>query len=751
MIYNFLPLLFLMCFFSVVSINAQEYNQITEVPVFKDGKQLKSAWAGGLNAPQFNEVDLNNNGRKDLFIYDKDAKRYLTFIHVQGDEYIYEPAYARNFPPVNSWIVISDYNCDGIDDIFTHGNLGAPQTYKGYYDSDVLKFEFDHKEIFYQASSGNPLNLYSVSTHKPIFKDVNGDGDKDFLGFDPGQLNKLYYYENLRVEKNIPCDSLYFDRIDRCWGNVKETGGTTLDLILGDTCEFKFLRSQENVAIEENRHAGGTAIDLYDEDKDGVFDLVLGDATYERINYLRNNGTIDYANMYEQDDSFPSYDQPVSIPIFPAPYMIDVDKDGDEDLVVAPFLAGVVNNYQNVWLYDNDGSTSEPFSLIKQDFLVGDMIDVGESSVPSFFDYNNDGKMDIVIGNDGYFEAGGEFLHSLTLYKNTGTSTAPVFEFVDKNYLNVGVLDLQDLAPSFGDIDNDGDGDLLIGENKGRVVLLTNNNGNFENAAFLKDKDNIEIDVGQSSHPILYDFDGNNTLDLIIGSRDGNLVYYENTGTQSSYEFTFRTDSLGKVTSRGNQSFGHSSPAIADFDGDGKKDLILGGFGKGVKFYPNIGTDYNASFTLQDSNYFDAIIPVDNNSSTNGIDPRLKVTAMDISGDGQPEVLIGTNTGGLTFYSQDESIADTNALSTNLEIVSNRIRLYPNPANDFVQIELNNVFESGKDIEVEIFSILGDLLSVQQVYNNQRVKLDVSSLSTGIYVVNMRQDNKLGTLKLIKY
>jgi hypothetical protein len=727
-------------------VYAQPYQQITEVLVYKEGRQLNSPWAGGLNSPQFNEVDLNNDSRKDLFIYDKDAKRYLTFIHIEADQYIYEPSYAKNFPALNSWVILADYNCDGVDDLITHGS-GSPKTFKGYFEEGALKFTFDKAQVFYETTAGNSLNLYTVSTHRPIFKDVNGDGDKDFLSFDVG-LTRIYYYENLRIENDIPCDSIYFDRIDRCWGNVRETGGLTLDLILNDTCDAKFNRIANAPPIV-NRHPGGTIMDLYDEDGDGVYDLIIGDATYERINYLRNNGTIGYANIYEQDDSFPSYNTPVDLPIFPAPYMIDIDKDGLEDLVVAPFLAGAVENYQNVWYYKNNGANSNPFELEKRDFLVGDMIDVGELSAPTFFDYNNDGKLDLVIGNDGYFEDDGSYFTSLTLYENIGSASIPIYEFRNKDFLGLSTYELNSLVPFFGDLDGDGDQDLICGEKGGKIVVLTNNNGTFENVAFLKDNNNYEIDVGQSAYPILHDFNNNGKLDLIVGTRSGNVFYYENTGSDNNYEFTLRTDSLGKVTSRDLQAFGFSSPAIGDFDGDGTKDLLLGGFNHGVKFYPNIGTDYSATFTLQNINFFDAVVPAEIDFS--GIEPKLTLASSDISGDGKPEVLMGINTGGILFYSQDEGIADTSALATNFQIVNERIKLYPNPASDIVQLDFNNAFENGKPIEVLAFSILGETVYSQMLMDQQMLQLNISNWSSGMYIISLQQGNTLGSIKLVKY
>ena len=192
------------------------------------------------------------------------------------------------------------------------------------------------------------------------------------------------------------------------------------------------------------------------------------------------------ANFYAQDDSFPSYDDLVEISIFPAPYIFDVDKDGDEDVLIAPFAPGAIENFENIWWYENDGSDSNPFSLKKQNFIVGDMIDVGEFSNPCFYDENGDGLLDLVIGNGGYYMEDGNYLNSLTLYRNIGTEKLPNFTFVDNNFLDIDALDLSDLAPFFADIDGDNDDDLLCGESRGRILVMDNDNGSFVNPEISK-------------------------------------------------------------------------------------------------------------------------------------------------------------------------------------------------------------------------------------------------------------------------
>ena len=67
------------------------------------------------------------------------------------------------------------------------------------------------------------VNVYASSVDKPSFVDVNGDGDMDMVNYNVS-MSKLVYYENQKVEKNIPCDSVYFEIADFCWGNITETG-----------------------------------------------------------------------------------------------------------------------------------------------------------------------------------------------------------------------------------------------------------------------------------------------------------------------------------------------------------------------------------------------------------------------------------------------------------------------------------------------------------------------------------------------
>ena len=86
------------------------------------------------------------------------------------------------------------------------------------------------------------------------------------------------------------------------------------------------------------------------------------------------------------------------------------------------------------------------------------------------------------------------------------------------------------------------------------------------------------IDVGTYSTPTFADIDGDGDLDLVVGENDGNLNYYENTGTASDPIYTARTGTANPWD--GIDVGGYSNPTFADIDGDGDLDLVVGENGR---------------------------------------------------------------------------------------------------------------------------------------------------------------------------
>src|SRR5207247_74965 len=128
-------------------------------------------------------------------------------------------------------------------------------------------------------------------------------------------------------------------------------------------------------------------------------------------------------------------------------------------------------------------------------------------------------------------------------------------------------------SPALADIDGDGDLDVLIGEDNGNTIFFANT-GTATAPAFAAPLTNPFglAAVGFSSSPALADIDGDGDLDVLIGEDNGNTIFFQNTGTATAPAFA-----APLTTPSGLADVGYrSSPAFADIDGDGDLDALIG-------------------------------------------------------------------------------------------------------------------------------------------------------------------------------
>ena len=125
--------------------HAQSQGKVYEI--FNDavvntyGNAISAPFCGGLNSYQIQHADLNNDSKKDLILYDQNNKLLKTFLNtgtVGQVNYAYAPQFESNFPSAlnyNHYLILKDYNCDGIPDLFHNGNFGVT-AYKGFYQNN---------------------------------------------------------------------------------------------------------------------------------------------------------------------------------------------------------------------------------------------------------------------------------------------------------------------------------------------------------------------------------------------------------------------------------------------------------------------------------------------------------------------------------------------------------------------------------------------------------------------------------------
>src|SRR5690606_30882408 len=175
---------------------------------------------------------------------------------------------------------------------------------------------------------------------------------------------------------------------------------------------------------------------------------------------LTNVGTNE-TPLFTSASQFPATN-PVSILPFPSVYFEDVDFDGNKDLIASPNIFGreffQTNLSQSTWFYKNTGTNAQPqFTFQQRNFLQGNMIDVGDNSVPAFFDADADGDLDMFIGTYINGNRG-----TIFYFENIGTRTDPIFKFVTDNVLGLSVYNFTNIKPQFADVNGDAKTDLVF-------------------------------------------------------------------------------------------------------------------------------------------------------------------------------------------------------------------------------------------------------------------------------------------------
>ena len=253
-----------------------------------------------------------------------------------------------------------------------------------------------------------------------------------------------------------------------------------------------------------------------------------------------------------------------------APAFADLDGDGDLDLLVGESYSA--NDYNTAMQYfENTGSATNPQfgAPIANPFGLDSVYLL---AMPAFADLDNDGDIDLLVG---------EYYGAMKYFENTGSQTDPQFA---APVVNPFGLDSTYYAfPAFADLDGDGDIDLLVGELYGSMKYFENT-GSASSPQFAAPQTNpFGLDSTLNAFPAFSDLDGDGDFDLLVGEYYGAMQYFENTGSSTAPQFASPQENPFGLVS----TYVFALPAFADLDGDGDIDLLVGEYYGAMQYYEN--------------------------------------------------------------------------------------------------------------------------------------------------------------------
>ncbi len=404
----------------------------------------------------------------------------------------------------------------------------------------------------------------------PLPMDYDGDGDYDLVVSCPDKpYNGTYFFENTTDDMKMPVFKPAV-RIGKGFGNIQ------VSYVDGKP---RVLRPAKELVHFQNK----------DQDFEKTIEIYSTGKIHEAKGRTR-------ANQWKY---------------------CDYDGDGDPDLTVGvgdwaeygwdnaydsqgQWTRGPLHGY--VYLIRNNGNTKYPvYAGPVRITAAGKPVDVYGMPTPNFADFDGDGDLDIICG---------EFVDKLTYFENISTNTEP--EYAKGRFLTHNgqplKMDLCMIVPVALDWDKDGDIDLVVGEEDGRVALVENTDKvvgglpQFLPPVFFKQQAE-DVKFGALVTPYSFDWDGDGDEDLICGNTAGYIGFIENLDgglppkwappkyvKANGEVIRIQAGYNGSIQGPCEAKWGYTTLSVADWDHDSLPDIVINSIWGKVLWYRNVGT-----------------------------------------------------------------------------------------------------------------------------------------------------------------
>ncbi|NHN24973.1 T9SS type A sorting domain-containing protein [Flavobacterium jejuense] len=676
------------------------------------------------NATDISFGDLDGDGDYDIAASSRDDDSIFWFENNGGSNPTFTKIVLTNTADGARRVSIDDIDGDGDLDIFAVSN----------YDDTVSWFENDGaiapsftEQIITKTADG--ANSISVG-------DVDGDGDLDIFVASTNDDTVAWYEATTELQittsspvaqsTSVPVDSPiiinFTTTLDATTINLNSilitgaqtgiiegafTGGGTSTLVFNPLNSFKpgelitvvlttnlsseegyFLRNPSMFSfvvetasmpspVSYMDHTVTTALDyvtkisLADIDNDGDLDIVSSSVNDDTIAWFENNG--DPVNpIFTKNTITITANSATSVVV------ADLDNDGDLDVVSSSSQDDTV-----AW-YENDGNADPMFTKI----IITTTADWAYRLAVG--DLDNDGDLDIISGSQSD--------QTLAWFENDGASD-PSFS---QNIISTTVSGIHDIA--VGDLDNDGDLDMLVALRYSNTVSWYENNG-APNPTFIN---NIITTNAMTVKAVsLGDLDNDGDLDVLSTSTaDNTIAWYENDGaTNPTFTKTVISSTVSDLL----------TVNVGDVDGDGDLDVLVANVNT-FDYYENDGAS-NPIFTK-------VLITSNSNSASS-------ITTGDMDYDGDLDIVVGKFSDRISWYEAFDPTLSTANLS-----LEEHFAIYPNPVKDKLTIQSN----SDNSIQsIAIYDLSGRLVQKNILENNTMTSyvLDMSTLNTGTYLLQL--------------